>query len=131
MFNNIEINLESVKTNISKIKSGKACGYDLIQGEFIKYGGDSMNKSLLKMFTHCYNNETYPSTWLKGEIKPIHKGGSLNDLNNYRGITVTSVVYKLYASLLETQMFLRLIMFWEIFRVHFIKIGEQRITYLL
>ena len=29
--------------------------------------------------------------------------GSLNDLNNYRGITVTSVVYKLYASLLETQ----------------------------
>ena len=44
MFNNIEINLETIKTNISKIKSGRACGIDFIPGEFIKYGGDSMNK---------------------------------------------------------------------------------------
>ena len=34
-------------------------------------------------------------------IKPIHKGGSMYDLDYYRGITLTSNVYKEYAKIIE------------------------------
>ena len=37
----------------------------------------------------------------KGIIKPIHKGGSMYNLDNNRGITLTSNVYKVYAKIIE------------------------------
>ena len=45
--------------------------------------------------------EQTPSDWQKGIIIPIHKSASIYDLNNYRGITLTSNVYKIYASIME------------------------------
>jgi hypothetical protein len=36
-----------------------------------------------------------------GYIKPIHKEGSMYDLDYYRGITLTSNVYKEYAKIIE------------------------------
>jgi hypothetical protein len=41
------------------------------------------------------------SDWQKGIIIPIHKSAAIYDLNNYRGITLTSNVYKIYASITE------------------------------
>jgi hypothetical protein len=47
------------------------------------------------------NLEKIPDDWYKGIIKPIHKGGSMYNLDNYRGITLTSNVYKLYVKIIE------------------------------
>jgi hypothetical protein len=33
--------------------------------------------------------EKIPDDWYKGIIKPIHKGGSMYKLDNYRGITLS------------------------------------------
>jgi hypothetical protein len=41
------------------------------------------------------------SEWQKGIIIPIHKSASIYDLNNYRGITLTSNVNKIYASIMK------------------------------
>jgi hypothetical protein len=43
-----------------------------------------------------------PDDWCKGIIKPLHKSGSIYDLNNYRGITLTSNVNKVFSKILET-----------------------------
>ena len=99
--NEFTINETAIDTAIKKLKVGKACGDDQIPAEFIKYGGPCMRTTLLKIFKLCYDKESYPSQWLKGIIKPIHKSGSKYNLDNYRGITLTSIVYKLYASILE------------------------------
>ena len=45
--------------------------------------------------------ETIPDEWRQGLIKPIHKSGPLNNIDNYRGITLTSKVYKLYTKIIE------------------------------
>jgi hypothetical protein len=49
---------------------------------------------------HQYH-KPFPEDWHKGIIKPIHKGGSMYDLDNNRGITLTSNVYKVYAKIIE------------------------------
>ena len=36
-----------------------------------------------------------------GSIKPLHKSGAAMDLDNYRGITLTSNVYKVSSKILE------------------------------
>jgi hypothetical protein len=43
-----------------------------------------------------------PDDWCKGIIKPLHTSGSIYDLDNYRGITLTSNVNKVFSKILDT-----------------------------
>ena len=45
--------------------------------------------------------ETIPEEWRKGIVKPIHKAGSINNIENYMDITLSSNVYKLYTKIIE------------------------------
>ena len=38
-----------------------------------------------------YSNCIYPENWTKGIIVPIAKKGNINDVNNYRGITLSII----------------------------------------
>jgi hypothetical protein len=76
------------------LKSGKAPGVDDIPNDFLKYGGDSMTSSLTELFTAISDIEPIPDDWQTGIVKPLHTSGSVYDLDNYRGITLSSNVYK-------------------------------------
>ena len=102
-FVNIDINFENVSCAIRKLKNGKACGVDQIPNEFLKQGGSSFINALVDFFNLCKLYESYPDQWFQGFIKPIHKEGSKEMLSNYRGITVTSNIYKVFVSLMECQ----------------------------
>ena len=49
--------------------------------------------------------EQIPSDWQKGIIKPIHKSGSIIELDNYRGITLSSNVYKVFSNGLKKKLY--------------------------
>ena len=59
---------------------------------------------LCKLFNHMYVNCIYPSSWTKGIIVPIPKKGNINDVNNYRGITLSSILSKIYSILLDSRL---------------------------
>ena len=69
----------------------------------MKQGGSSFINALVDFFNLCKLYESYPDQWFQGFIKPIHKEGSKEMLSNYRGITVTSNIYKVFVSLMECQ----------------------------
>ena len=48
--------------------------------------------------------EEVPSEWLKGVIFPIMKKGDKNDMRNYRGISLLSVVGKVFAVILNNRL---------------------------
>jgi hypothetical protein len=86
-----------VCTNFTKMFTETGFNFYLlfnIPNEFLKYGGDIMIKSLSDLFTCISGFEMMPDDWCKGIIKPLHKSGSIYDLDNYRGITLTSNVNK-------------------------------------
>jgi hypothetical protein len=90
----------NIKSVLESLRSGKACGIDKIPNDFLKYGGDTLLNSLLDLFTKI--TDLNPRRLQhKGSIKPIHKGGSMYDLDYYRDITLTSNVYKVYAKIIE------------------------------
>ena len=42
--------------------------------------------------------------WSEGYIIPIHKKGSKSDVGNYRGVTILSVVGKLFTKILNNRL---------------------------
>jgi len=59
-------------------------------------------KYLCEMFNFIYLNDMpIPESWSESYICPIYKGkGDESDMNNYRGLTVVSAIYKIYTTVL-------------------------------
>ncbi len=70
----------------------------------IKIGIDLLNPTLCRLFNHVITTECYPKSWSNGYIIPIYKKGSATDPSNYRGITISSCLGKLFALLLNTRL---------------------------
>ena len=50
-----------------------------------------------------YSNCKYPDSWTNGIIVPVPKKGDASDVNNYRGITLTSIFSKIFSIILDNR----------------------------
>jgi hypothetical protein len=100
---NVTINDQQLQQALSKLKNAKSVGVDNIPGEFLKYGGATLKSALLDLFNKIKLLEKIPEEWFEGIVKPIHKDGNRELLSNYRGITISCVIYKVLVSIIENQ----------------------------
>ena len=96
-----EIMEDEVISEISEMKKGKASGNDHILAEYLKEGGVGITKSLTVLFNIIWKNEKIPKGWGEGIIIPIFKEGDKEDCGNYRGITLMSLVAKLFGRIIN------------------------------
>ena len=101
--NNEELNkdftVNEIKFLISKLKSNKACGIDNIRNEFLKNCPCDMIEIITFLFNIVLQSGFIPSDWCIGLIMPLFKNkGSINDPDNYRGITLLSCIGKLFTA---------------------------------
>ena len=98
----VPVTIEEIDTSISKLQRGKACVQDGILPEHIIYGGSNYRLWLLKVFNAINDLEVIPPSLLRAIIVPIYKGKGRDPLSmdNYRGISLTSVVGKLFERIL-------------------------------
>ena len=101
---NREIELSEVIDIIRKLRNGKATGMDSISNEMLKHGGPSMWAAVWVLCQCAFKSEQVPSEWANGMIFPIFKDGETTDPLNYRGITLLSIVGKVYASVLNARL---------------------------
>lgn len=99
-----EITEKEIQNHISKLKSHKAPGIDGIVNEMIKVGRFYLVPIFKKVFNDILNSGHFPSIWNIGLIKPIYKKGDHSSPGNYRGITLTSCLGKLFTSILQTRL---------------------------
>ncbi len=101
------IKLEEVKIAVDNLKNGKAVGLDGLFNEMFKYGGDKVTEYLWKVYQQVFESEEFPEVWSKGMIFPLFKGGPDEyklDPNKYRGITLLSIVGKIYTVVLNNRL---------------------------
>ena len=92
-----ELTLEEIQRAIKKLKSGKAPGWDNISAECIKYGGQRLACTIQRLCNNITKYEHIPNHFKIGIIVTIPKGDKVKtDQDNYRGITLLSVLSKLY-----------------------------------
>ena len=61
---------------------------------------------MLSLFNECHSKEAIPRAWTKSIIKPIPKNAGAQSKNplDYRGIALTSAIYKLFCGVLNNRL---------------------------
>ncbi|CAK1597415.1 unnamed protein product [Parnassius mnemosyne] len=96
-----DISIDEIMKAMKSMKAGKAAGYDRVSLEMLRAGEGVVADLLYTLFNLCWELKRVPGDWCKAVIVPIYKGkGSQQDCRNYRGISLLSIVGKLYAKVL-------------------------------
>ena len=95
-----EFNVFEVEAVIKRLKRWKAPGYDGITAEMILAENEVTPRILTRFFRRMWHEEVKPDDWELGLLVKIPKKGDLTECNNYRGITLTSVVMKIFSMLI-------------------------------
>lgn len=95
---------KEILNSISKLKNNKASGLDTIRNEMLKIGASTFLPCLKKLFNLIFSSGFYPSSWAMGYISPIFKTGDNSKPDNYRGITITSNIGKLFNMVLNNRL---------------------------
>ena len=85
------------------MKSGKAPGEDSITAELMKGAPEECVKAMWWMFKRCYELEEIPEDWARGLVVPIPKSGDCRKIENYRGISLMSLVGKVFVTVLNAR----------------------------
>ena len=92
------ITVDLVMNNISKLKCGKAAGIDSVTAEHLKYAHHRITILLCILFNKMLIYGRVPELFCNGIIVPVpkNKAGDLSDSTNYRGITLSPVISKVF-----------------------------------
>ena len=101
---NCGITILEVRRTINSLNKNKSPGYDEIPSEVIQ--SPLCIKYLHRLFCVCFETGKIPQSWTYGIITPVLKNAAseARDPSNYRGITVTSAIYKAYCSVLNERL---------------------------
>ena len=90
-----------MKKAVVELKNNRAPGPENIPGELIKCGSEKLFKALTWCINKFLNGTPIPKEWKVAYISSIHKKGNKLDCSNYRGISVTSTLSRLYGRILR------------------------------
>jgi len=75
-----------------------------ICAELVKYGGDKLIQLIYEFIKDVWKQEAMPKEWTVTIICPINKKGDKTDCQTYRGISLLSVIYKVFAKILAKRL---------------------------
>ena len=97
----IHITESEVLDQLQIINACKPLGPDTVSPKVLKQIAQSIYKPLTELFNTSLRSGTLPKIWKIAQITPVLKiKGNAEDVNNYRPISVTSVVCKLLEKIL-------------------------------
>ena len=91
---------EELEKAICKLKINKAPGEDDITAELIKNASQELRKRFHALICNIWREEKMPDDWKVGLIAPLFKKGDKMKCENYRGITLLNVAYKVLSSII-------------------------------
>ena len=95
---------EMIAKKIKKMKNNKSPGVDGIPPKLLKEIVEQISTPLTKVFTLSLEEGIVPSEWKEANITPLFKKGLRNKPENYRPVSLTSVVCKLLKTLITDHM---------------------------
>ena len=100
-----ELVIESAEVQhlLSNLNVNKSLGPDGVHPKLLKSlaSSPSFVDSITKLFQKCYDTGKIPLVWKAAQITSLHKKGSKNDPCNYRPISLTCILSKIYEKLVR------------------------------
>ena len=97
----VDISLEVVYQKLSSVNISKSAGPDGWPPMVLKETADSISLPLYILFTKSINAGALPVAWKQGHVTPIYKKGPRCLVQNYRPITLTSIIRKILESIIR------------------------------
>ena len=100
----LSISAEDVRVLLSKLDVSKSMGPDEIHPKILKFlsSNESFIFAITKLFNKCIKDENIPSIWKTAIVVPIHKKGPMNLPSNYRPVSLTCILCKVYEKFIRT-----------------------------
>ena len=95
-FNTLNFHALDVFLILKKMNASKAAGPDDIHGIVLKNCAASLAKPLSLLFNTSYNTGCIPAEWKLALVVPVHKKGEKGCVDNYRPISLTCLVMKVF-----------------------------------
>ena len=93
-----------VRTALKELKNNKCPGDDGIYNEYIKLGQEVLIPVLTQLFNEIITTEVIPREWETSTIILLHKKGTRDNINNYRPISLSSNLYKLFMKIITRRL---------------------------
>ena len=97
----VEISEDTVRKKLEALKANKAPGPDAIHPRILKEFSRELAPGLSRLFVMSLRQGIVPMDWKAAHVVPIHKGGSKKLAGNYRPVSLTSVVCKVFEYVLK------------------------------
>jgi len=86
-----------VEKAIKDLKMNESAGADGITNEQIKFGGGRLARELTKLYNEILKEKTIPAARKQSDIIILHKKEGRHKIGNYRPITITSTIAKVFS----------------------------------
>ena len=98
---NPPISEDKVRQSIKSLKNNKLPGPDEILNEMISNSHNVLTPFLARVFQSIFERISFPYECGKSIFIPIHKKGDINVRDNFRPISLTSLLSKVYTNILN------------------------------
>ena len=88
------VDKEKVLKYLSNVDISKATGTDNIGPRLLKLAAPCMAEEITFTCNNSIRSSCFPDQWKEAKVSPLYKNGSLEEINNYRLISVLPVLSK-------------------------------------
>ena len=106
---NMKVNEKEVKELLDAINPNKSIGPDKLHPRMLKELAKCLSKPITILFNMTLDHGTVPEEWKIGHIFPIFKKGKKQIAENYRPISLTSVLCKIMEKLVRSHVMKHLV----------------------
>lgn len=97
----LNIKQEDVYSKLKKLNEFKSAGEDRLYPRVLKESAEIISFPLKLIYEKSLKTGVVPEDWRCSYIAPIFKKGKRNQVNNYRPVSITSVVCKIFESIIR------------------------------
>ena len=98
--NNYKTTRKEVETLLKEIDVNKALGPDEISPHILKNCATVLAEPLARLYNTCIDQKVWPRIWKQAQVVATHKRKSRTSIENYRPISLLSILGKIYEKIL-------------------------------
>lgn len=101
----IQFSANEVKNAFDDLDTTKGSGTDNLPPTLFKNCSTELAKPIAMLFNRSLRERIFPRAWKTASVVPIHKSGNLNQVSNYRGVSILCCLSKIFEKLMHNVLY--------------------------